>query len=172
MKKLLLLSTILILGTSSMLAQDINYGVFANYSNVSFDGDENTSGFGGGIFAEFAISEEFSVQPELTYMTTELEDQSYNLIGINAMAKYMVVENLHILAGPQLNFASGDIPDALDEAFPDDFSSLNFQLAVGVSYGFTENIFAQARYAFQLNEHVEDLSGSVNVLTVGLGYKF
>ncbi len=171
MKKLLLLSAILILGSGSMFAQN-NYGVFVNYSNLSFDGEDNTSGFSGGLFAEFGISEEFSVQPEVSYLASTLEDQSYNLFGVNAMAKYTITEGLNILAGPQLNFASGDIPDALDENFPDDFSSLNFQLAIGVSYDFTDNIFAQARYAFQINEHVEDLTGSINILTVGAGYKF
>jgi opacity protein-like surface antigen len=87
------------------------------------------------------------------------------------MAKYSVSEEFSILAGPQIGFASGDIPDVLDDAFGDDFSSMNLQLAIGAAYDITENIFVQARYGFQLNEHVDGI-GAVNTINAGLGYKF
>ncbi|MDT0557447.1 porin family protein [Ichthyenterobacterium sp. W332] len=146
------------------------FGLTAGYSNVSIDG-ESGSGFNVGAFADIGISDSFSVQPELVYTNSSSEDVTYNLFNVNAMAKYHVSEEFSILAGPQIGFASGDVPDALDMAFGDDFSSLNLQLALGVAYSFTENIFAQARYGFQLNEHVEGI-GSVNTLNVGVGYRF
>ena len=90
------------------------------------------------------------------------------------MAKYNVSEEFAILAGPQFGFASGDIPD-LVEALADlagaDFTSLNLQIAFGISYDFTEDFFAQARYGLQLNEHLDGI-GAVNALNIGVGYKF
>lgn len=168
MKKLFL-AAFAVFAFASVNAQD--FGLTAGYVNNSFDGDDSASGFSIGAFAVFEISESFSVQPELAYSTSSVDDLSYNLININAMARYSVSEKFNILAGPQLGFASGDIPDALDDAFGDDFSSMNLQLAAGVSYDFTENIFAQARYGFQLNEHVDGI-GSVNTLSLGVGYRF
>lgn len=168
MKKLLLLA---LFSVFAFTANAQNFGLTAGYSNVSIDG-ESGSGFNVGAFVDISVSENFSVMPELVYTNSSNDDFSYNLFNVNAMANYHVSDDFSILAGPQVGFASGDIPDILDEAFGDDFSSLNFQLAVGIAYSFTDNIFAQARYGFQLNEHVDDVTGSVNILSVGLGYSF
>ena len=168
MKKLLLLA---LFSVFAFTANAQNFGLTAGYSNVSIDGDSG-SGFNVGAFVDISISDAFSVQPEVGYTSSSKDDVSYNLFNVNAMANYHVSEDFSILAGPQFGFASGDIPDVLDAAFGDDFSSLNMQLAVGIAYNFTDNIFAQARYGFQLNEHVDDVTGSVNILNVGLGYRF
>ena len=168
MKKLMLVA-VLAMFAFNVNAQD--FGLTAGFASNSFDGSDSASGFSVGAFVDFEISESFSIQPELAYTGTSESDASYNLFNINAMAKYNVSEDFSILAGPQFGFASGDVPDALDAAFGDDFSSLNLQLAVGVSYEFVENFFAQARYGFQLNEHVDGF-GAVNTLNIGVGYKF
>jgi opacity protein-like surface antigen len=168
MKKLFL-AAFAVFAFTSVNAQD--FGVFANYASNSFDGGDSASGFNIGVLAGFEVSEKFSVQPEVAYTSSSVDDASYNLINVNAMAKYSVSEEFSILAGPQIGFASGDIPDVLDDAFGDDFSSMNLQLAIGAAYDITENIFVQARYGFQLNEHVDGI-GAVNTINAGLGYKF
>ncbi|WP_439152162.1 porin family protein [Winogradskyella sp.] len=168
MKKLFL-AAFAVFAFASVNAQD--FGVFANFASNSFDGNDNASGFSFGVLADFEISESFSVQPEVAYTTSSVDDASYDLINVNAMARYHVSEEFSILAGPQIGFASGDIPDALDDAFGDDFSSMNLQLALGAAYNITENIFVQARYGFQLNEHVDGI-GAVNTLNAGVGYRF
>ena len=168
MKKLFL-AAFAVFAFASVNAQD--FGVFANFASNSFDGMDSASGFNVGLLADFEISEDFSVQPEVAYTTSSVDDASYDLINVNAMARYHVSEDFSLLAGPQLGFATGDIPDALDDAFGDDYSSLNLQLAIGAAYNVTENIFVQARYGFQLNEHVDGI-GSVNTLNAGLGYRF
>lgn len=168
MKKLFLI-TLLCVFAFNLNAQD--FGLTAGYTNLSTDG-ESWSGFNVGAFVDFSVSEKFSVQPELVYTSSKDEDVTYNLFNVNAMAKYHVSEEFSILAGPQFGFASGDIPDILDDAYGDDFTSLNLQFVVGIAYNFSENIFAQARYGFQLNEHVEDVVDAVNILSVGIGYSF
>ena len=168
MKKLFL-AVFAVFAFASVNAQ--NFGVFANFASNSFDGEDSASGFNIGLFAGFEISETLSIQPEVAYTSSSVDDASYNLININGLLKYNVSEKFSLLAGPQLGFASGDIPDALDAAFGDDFSSLNFQLAIGAAFDITEDLFIQARYGFQVNEHVDGI-GSVNTLNAGLGYRF
>lgn len=168
MKKLFL-AVFAVFAFASVNAQE--FGVFANFASNSFDGMDSASGINFGVLADFEISESFSIQPELAYTTSSVDDASYDLFNVNAMARYHVSEEFSILAGPQLGFASGDIPDALDAVFGSDFSSMNLQLAVGAAYNITENIFIQARYGFQLNEHVDGI-GAVNTLNAGAGYRF
>lgn len=152
----------------------MNFGLTAGYTNNAIVDGESGSGFNVGAFVDFSLSEKFSIQPELVYSSSTIEDSSYNLFNVNAMFKYNIADKFSVLAGPQIGFASGDIPDVLDEAFGDDFSSLNLQLAVGVSYDFTDNIFAQARYGLMLNDHLDfaDAEAKVNSFSIGLGYRF
>jgi len=172
MKKILLF--LAFIATLSINAQT-DFGVSANYVNNSVVDSESGSGFNIGAFVDLSISDSFSIQPELVYTGSTIEDLTYNLFNVNALAKYNVSEDFSLLAGPQFGFASGDVADALDAALGDDFTSLNFQLAIGASYNFNESIFVQARYAFQLNDHIKDSAlgeAQVNSLSVGLGYRF
>ena len=150
------------------------FGVTAGYSNMDVKDGDSGSGFNVGAFVDIELSESFGIQPEVVYTGSKFDGDSYNLFSINAMLKVNVTDGLGILAGPQIGFAGGDIPDALDDAFGDDFSSTNFGLAFGLSYDFSDNIFAQARYGLQLNDHldVEGAEVKVNQLSVGIGYKF
>ncbi|GAB5563997.1 MAG: porin family protein [Winogradskyella sp.] len=170
MKKLFF-AALAVFAFANINAQDTSFGLSAGYISNSFDGGDSASGFSVAAFAEIDLAESFSVQPELGYSNSSVDDATYNLFNVNALVKYNVTEELGILAGPQIGFASGDIPDALDELFGDDFSSMNLQLAIGASYDITENIFVQARYGFQLNEHVDGI-GAVNTINGGVGYRF
>jgi len=175
MKKLLLTVAIAVFGIIGTQAQTTSFGVMGGLSMFSpagdVDGDSET-GFHVGAMANLGISESFAVQPELTYaMAGDL-----SMININAIAKYYVTDGLNLQAGPQIGFIGGDTADALDELFGDDYSSMNIAIGTGLGYDITENFFAQARYAFQLNSHYSgDLDGAdfkFNALTVSVGYKF
>jgi opacity protein-like surface antigen len=175
MKKLLLMAAIAVFGLTNVNAQDTTFGALAGFSSLSLDitdfGSDSETGFHIGAFAEIGISDSFSVQPELTY--TSVKDLS--VISLNAMAKYHVSEEFNIQAGPQIGFIGGDIADALEDLTGDDFTKLNLQLAIGVGYDFSDVLFAQARYGFQLNNHFTgegDGEIKINALTVGIGYKF
>ena len=173
MKKILMAAAIAVFGFT-VNAQDTTFGATAGLTLLTPDvtdvDSDSETGFHIGAFAEFGLSDSFSIQPELTYASAG----DFSMISLNAMAKYNVSEEFNIHAGPALGFAGGDAIDALDDLI-DDFTKLNIQLAVGLGYDITEEIFAQARYGFQLNNHFTgegDGEIKINTITVGVGYRF
>ncbi|WP_282043503.1 porin family protein [Winogradskyella flava] len=174
MKKLFL-AAFAVFAFASVNAQDTTFGATAGLTILSPDvegGDvDSETGFHIGAFAEIGISDQFSIQPELTYAMAG----DISMIALNAMAKYHVSEEFNIHAGPQIGFAGGDDIDDIEDILGDDFTKLNLQLAIGVGYDITEEIFAQARYGFQLNDHFtgdEDFGIKINTITIGVGYRF
>ncbi|MEM5566221.1 porin family protein [Psychroserpens sp. AS72] len=176
MKKLMLLAAVAVFGLSSANAQEVAFGALGGLSIQSLsvdlggglDATDSETGFHIGAFADIGISDEFSVQPELTYSIAG----DFSMFSVNAIAKYSVSEEFNIQLGPQVGFAGGDAFDALGD---DDITSLNLQLAAGAGYDINENIFVQARYGFQLNDHYTgdgDFSWQVNTISLGVGYKF
>lgn len=179
MKKLMLFAAAAVFSLSSVNAQETTFGALAGLSIQSLSVDlggglsasDSETGFHIGAFAEIGISDQFSVQPEVTYSMAG----DFSLIAVNAIAKYHVSEEFNIQLGPQIGFAGGDAFDAFESLAGDDTTSLNLQLAAGAGYDINENIFVQARYGFQLNDHYTgdaDASWQVSTLSVGVGYKF
>jgi opacity protein-like surface antigen len=169
MKKFIL-GTACLLGGLMLHAQDVDFGVTAGYLNaegkVKAEGltfSANESGFYIGAVADFTLTDEFHIQPEVVYASIDEGDG----ILIPIMAKYYIVDKLNLQAGPQFAFSLEDTPE--------DISSVEFDLGVGVGYDITENFFAEARYSFQINNSYtgsEDLTARVNYLNIGLGYTF
>ena len=169
MKKFIL-GTACLLGGLVLHAQDVDFGVTAGFLNVegkvkaegvTFSGNE--SGFYIGAVADFTLTDEFHIQPELVYASVDEADA----ILVPIMAKYYVADKLNLQAGPQFVFSLEDTPE--------DFSSIGFHLGAGVGYDITENFFAEARYSFQINNSYtgsEDVTARANYLTIGLGYTF
>ncbi len=183
MKKLLF--TALAVFTCVAINAQANFGLTAGYTNnklkVDDAGDsesDNFSGFNIGAFVDLSVSDSFSIQPELVYSASSYKEQGfkfeYNLISVNAMAKYHVSEAFSLMAGPQIGFASGNLADDLDDLLGDDFTKMNLQLAIGAAFNVTDNIFIQARYGIQLNDHIKasEVDSSVNTLSIGAGYRF
>ncbi len=173
MKKLFL-AAFAVFAFASVSAQT-TFGATAGLTILSPDvegaDEDSETGFHIGVFTELGLSDDFSIQPELTYAMAG----DVSMIALNAIAKYHVSEEFNIQLGPQIGFAGGDDIDDIEEFLGDDFTKLNIQLAVGVGYDITEDIFAQARYGFQLNDHFTgdgDFGIKINTITVGVGYKF
>lgn len=170
MKKYLITGLALFAAAVSGVAQDIDFGITAGYMNargvikadgVSLSADE--SGFYGGVVAEFTVSEKVGIQPELLYASIDGSDG----ILLPILVEYAITPKLHFQAGPQLVFSLEDVPT--------DFTGVEFDLAGGLGYDFTDAFFAEARYTFQINNSYtgpEDVSVRGNYLTLGLGYKF
>lgn len=167
MKRILFI--LIAMATLSVNAQS-NFGLTAGYLSATAKAESggisisaSESGFFAGFFADFEVSENFNVQPELQYISI----QDGNALLLPVLAKYYVSEKFNLQAGPQLMFD-------LDESV-DDFSSVNIDLAFGAGYDIDENFSVLARYSFQLNNTYTgplDLTARVNFINVGLAYKF
>lgn len=169
MKKIILSATC-ILGGMLLQAQQVDFGVTAGYLNgeakVKAEGitlSANESGFYIGAVADFTLIGDFHIQPELVYANIDDSDG----IFLPILAKYYVAPKLNLQAGPQFVFSLEDTPE--------DFSSVEFDLAAGLGFDITEKFFAEARYSFQINNSYtgsEDATVRANYLTIGLGYTF
>jgi opacity protein-like surface antigen len=175
MKNLLLSAVFVAAGILSVQAQEVTYGATGGLSILTPDvtgGDaDSETGFHIGAFAEFGLSEQFSIQPELTYAMAG----DISMISLNAIAKYNVTKDFNIQLGPQIGIAGGDDIALIEDALGDDFTTLNLQLAIGLGYNISEKIFVQARYGLQLNNHYTgdaDLDINIDTITFGVGYKF
>jgi len=200
MKKIVLVAiAVLTFGWAN--AQDVKFGLKGGIHLSSFSGDiEDASskvGFQVGGFAEFKLTDKFSIQPELLYSTqgAKFEESEVNYyfketintsyLNVPVMAKYYVANKFSVEAGPQIGFLLsakdkweemyyGEKISGNDDA-KDDIKSVSFGLNVGAGYDFTENVSVGVRYNFGLS-NISDFDNDVkihnNVVSLTVGYKF
>ena len=155
---------------SSVNAQEVNFGAKAGVDLASakaeFDGfsaSTSETGFYVGAFAEIGISDEFSVQPEVLYVSIKDLGQ----IHVPIMAKYGVSDEINLLAGPTVSFLT-DTAEGV--------KSMNYGIEAGASYDITEEILVEARYNIGLANLYEDApdgaSFKLSGFYIGLGYRF
>ncbi len=170
MKKVLFFAAFAVFGLLSVNAQETNFGVKAGADFASakvkaegFSATGSETGFYIGGFAEIGISESFTFQPEVLYVSVEDFDQ----VAIPLMGKFSVSEKFNVLVGPSL----GILLDTVDG-----MKSLNFSAEAGIAYDFSEEFFAEARYSIGLANLIEDapsgVSSKLSGFFVGVGYRF
>ncbi|TDX09484.1 porin family protein [Flavobacterium sp. S87F.05.LMB.W.Kidney.N] len=200
MKKVIL-AAIAVMAFGFANAQDVKFGLKGGINLSSFSGDiEDASskvGFQVGGFAEFKLTDKFSIQPELLYSTQgakfEESEVNYfykekintNYLNVPVMAKYYVASKFSVEAGPQIGFLLsakdkweemyyGEKNSGTDDA-KDDIKSVSFGLNVGAGYDFTENVSVGVRYNFGLS-NISDFDSDAkihnNVVSLSVGYKF
>lgn len=170
MKKLIIFVVIFNFAFVLKAQGDIDFGITAGYLNAraSIKGDgltisDSASGFYAGLVVDFKATETFHIQPELLYLN--VEDGEALMLPI--MGKFYITDKLNFQAGPQLVFALEDVPQ--------DFSSVEFDLAGGLGIDITDQFFMEGRYSVQINNSYtgpEDIKLRGNYLTIGAGYKF
>ena len=207
MKKTLLI-TILFLGMMNLQAQDIHFGARAAGSFTTFtaSGDDvsdyndiskGKTNFELGLVAEFMVSDNFAIAPELNYATSGdvLEDKdgdfklnstiSTSYIQLPIMFKYYVNENISLNFGTQIGFLSSaqnttkvtyngetntDVNDIKDN-FNSNESGINF----GASYKMENGLFFDFRYFIGTSELLTGTNDSnlkSSALKFGIGYYF
>tara|TARA_Y100000385_G_C13063950_1_gene625787 strand:+ start:1044 stop:1655 length:612 start_codon:yes stop_codon:yes gene_type:complete len=203
MKKILLLT--FLLGAFTTNAQEVTFGAKAGLNISSFAGDEtedydSRTSFHLGATAEIAISDIFSVQPELLFSSqgikTEFSEPGYssegsivtNYIHIPVMAKYYVTEGLSLEAGPQIGFlmsansegsstVNGET-ESYDNDIKEDLSSLDFGLNIGAGYKLDSGLNFALRYNLGLSniedidDDEDDFSNTNRVLQLSVGFTF
>lgn len=183
-------------------AQQTKFGVKGGINLATIAGDiENTSskvGFHVGGFAEFKLSDKFSIQPEVLYSTqgtkekgndygssgevSEIElNYKFAYLNIPILAKYYVAEKFSLEAGPQIGFvvsAKGEYTQAGRSEEGDikkDYETIDFGLDFGAGYDFTENISVGLRYNLGLTnllKYADDSKMHNSVFSLSVGYKF
>ncbi|WP_027377420.1 porin family protein [Kaistella palustris] len=171
MKKLLLTGAVALCGLVN--AQNVNFGAnagmltgFASLKTPMGNDSDNSTGFYAGFFAEINAGNKFKIQPAVNYANIE----NASALQIPVMVKYYAAPKFNLQFGPQFTF------DLEDNPLPEAYNSTNFGIALGAAYEFTEKLFVEGRYSFQVNNHLKnapsDYTLRANYLNLGLGYKF
>lgn len=169
MKKLFLSAVIAVSAIINVNAQEAKFGVKAGADFASLrlkaEGENVSSsetGFYIGAFAEIGVSDSFTFQPEVLYVSVKDLDQ----IAIPLMAKFPVSEEFNILVGPSL----GIILNA-----EEGMKSFNFGAEAGIAYDFSEDFFVEARYNLGLANLLDGAPSGYSIklsgFFVGLGYR-
>jgi hypothetical protein len=204
MKKVLLVALVVVLSSLAVNAQGIKYGVTAGLNTSTFTGDlddaKYKAGFQVGVVLDYAITESFSIIPELTFSQKgskfeykeegiELKQSialNYLQLPINAAYKFNLSESSKVLvfAGPYLGYglsASGEEKvdgetDDLEVKFGSkegELKAFDFGLNIGAGYQF-DKIFFKAQYNLGLGNlnNFDDGSLKNANIAVTVGYLF
>jgi hypothetical protein len=139
----------------------------ADWGGEDADNVDAKIGFHVGGYANFAVGNKFSIQPELVYSTQGGKVDApgddikfrFNYINIPVMVKYELIEGLHAQLGPQFGFAvtrktkQGDV--TVDRN--DDYKGFDLGIGLGASYQFPSTpVGIDARYVFGLSRLDDD----------------
>lgn len=121
MKKLLLISFVVVVLAATAQAQDFGVQVGANFANVSgddtFDQTDSKFNFTFGVFGEFKMADKFGIQPELIFSgqgfkykaddgngnTIEFK-QKMSYVNVPVLGNYYLSDNFYLQGGPYLGF--------------------------------------------------------------------
>jgi hypothetical protein len=137
-------------------------------------------GFTVGAFADWEITNAFSIQSELNYsqMGAKVGSQKETLdyIAIPVLAKFRLGE-LGIYAGPQASFLVGgrDKFEGQTIGVASQFKMLDLSAVGGAEYVFAKKLVVSARYQLGLT-NISDMGVAAKLINKGasftLGYKF
>lgn len=177
-------------------AQSTKFGVKAGANMYQFGGSDGSDlesqkmkiGFNLGGFANIALSEQFSVQPELLFSnqgTMQKEGDAkvtwnLNYINIPVMAQYNNASGFYAETGPEIGFlmsakAKYDIDgDSESEDIKDSFKGFNFSWGIGAGYKLSSGFGVGARYVLGLSNIIDEGDAKVtnNGFHVGVFYTF
>lgn len=188
MKKLILITAVLVLPIAMVQAQDITFGakIGLNLSTLQPDLTDpaTRTSFHLGGMAEIPLMDDFSIQPELLFSSQGVKDESdddeqviLNYLAIPVMAKYYVADNLSIEGGPQLGILLKAEVEDDGETFDikDNTKSTDIGFALGLGYKLDNGVNFGARYFFgsDINDIDSDSDKIKNrVIQFSIGYFF
>jgi len=130
-------------GGSSLTFFNQDNGIFGENPDVEL-------GYFGGVFVDFKIDKGFHIQPELLYKGIG----DFEFLNAPLYLKYDLDYNIHILAGPSLNY--------FFNFFIDKF---RVRADVCFAYDLTSDLDLSVKYTIGFEEI------SPNILFIGLGFK-
>jgi hypothetical protein len=200
MKRLIVVLTILACFCGSALAEGMTYGVKAGVNLADMTGDidnnERKAVFGGGLFLNIALTEIFSIQPELLYMmkgtkSSVRENTSFKLgyFDVPVLFKASLPTGIafvpHVFAGPSFGFLISAKEERLLEEMDikEHITSVDYGLVLGTGFDYMIDrlcLLLDVRYSFSLTtileeseeEEGEELKNVGITFMVGIGYAF
>ena len=184
-KNLILTAAIIFAGMTSAMAQEMNWGIKAgaNYSNLTSEMDTDyIFGFHAGLIAEYKITPQFALQPELLYSLegakakmdfregefffSSEEKIKLGYINLPVMLKYYATPAFSLQAGPQIgflvsaendydivsNFEDFEFNESGTEDIKDELKKISIGLNFGLGYDISSSLFVQARYHLGLSD--------------------
>lgn len=187
MKKIILVTLVLLAASINMQAQLFKFGIKGglNYANQSGSGitintdnynKEAITSYHAGLIAEIKVTDGFSVQPELLYSTqgatykNAIEEFRNELgyISIPVLAKFNFNKTVSLDVGPQASFL---LSERKNVNFRDS-ETFEFGVAGGLTLNVTKNIFLQGRYVLGLTEASRDAEVKNSVVQISAGLRF
>lgn len=180
-KKIALFAVVALMAVSANA--QLKFGVKAGLNLANLGGDmEDTKmkiGLMVGGFANYAINDQLSIQPELMFSQAgakyEVLDETYkmnlNYIVLPVMLKYSFGA-INLQAGPQLGFLLSAEDDGED--IKEFLKSTDLGLNIGAGYQIMENLGVEARYNLGLSNIVDEGDDEVktNGIQVLVSYSF
>lgn len=168
-------------------AQEVKLGVKLGMNISSLNGNQDNldpkDGWVLGATAEVALTEKFSLQPELLYSQQGAKSRGnfiydLNYVTMPIMAKYYIADGFSLEAGPQLSFLvrdellSDDDVNFGDLTVNPNSENLDVALNVGLGYRLNKRFSVQTRYSIGTMD-VDESTGLKNgVFQMTVGYHF
>lgn len=187
MKKMLLIAAAVIGLSFAANAQSdaVKFGVKAGYQSTNFsEGEADARGaFYVGGLVDLPVSGNFHVQAELLYSgegakykdrfvdiptgsTIDVEKDAFiDYLRIPVMAKYYVIENFALMAGPNFGFKIAE-EDGMEA------NGFDIGLSGGATYEFPMGLFIDARYNAGMSKAFDEGDAKNQGFAIGLGYRF
>ncbi|RXK81240.1 porin family protein [Filimonas effusa] len=169
------------------LKAGININTMVGSSNNPLSDRSSLVGLNAGVFANFHVSEQFGIQPELAWSTLGAkfegtlvgmhykEKQLLNYLTLPVLAKYTLANSgFSLYAGPQIGFLLSAKSKRSDIAYSnkDNYKSTDFAGVAGVEFEFPHTPFnISGRYQFGITEVGEVGSARNNAATFTVGYR-
>lgn len=187
MKKVLLATIAFAAISMSSFAQEgFGWGVKAGINGADLTNADNSKmkiGFTAGVFVDYKFCNWFGASADVLYSAQGAKvkknkdaNMNLNYLNIPLLAKFYVVNGLHIDLGPQFGFlmsAKAKL-DGDKVSMKNECKSFDFSVPVGVGYEFPMGLKIDARYAFgltkvpkEIEEYDQNFKNSVVSLTVG-----
>lgn len=162
MKKTFLIALIFTTGLFSVNAQSTSFGIKGGVNFASLKTEFitlNDKNIYLGLFAEFPVSEKFSIQPEASMFSI-----FGNYVNVPVKAKYNLNYKFSFLAGPSLGI-SLDSGSEFREG-------LTFGIESGIEYNISNKFLIEAKYNYGLTDIYVNSSSKQSGLFLGIGYRF
>ncbi|MGA1227075.1 MAG: porin family protein [Tamlana sp.] len=191
MKKLLF-TALVVFGLASINAQEVKFGAKAGLNLASVSGDDtddldSRTSFHLGVVAEIAISDKFSLQPELLYSAQGAKesfegidiDLKLDYINLPIMAKFYVADGFSLELGPQVGFLMSAKAEGEGESedIKDFVKGIDFGANFGVGYKMESGLNFGARYNLGFSnindgEGSDEFKNQNSVIQISVGYFF